>query len=106
MKVTHGHGDELILILLAYVLGAIGLALVLAFARERKPAPDGGTCGKCGYAVRGLTTFNCPECGSDLREVGITLTQRRGIISIIIVSVLVLMMLLLCAGLLMPASWQ
>jgi class 3 adenylate cyclase len=29
------------------------------------------SCGRCGYAVTGLTTFTCPECGSDLREVGI-----------------------------------
>jgi|GEM_PF-3506580 len=28
-------------------------------------------CGHCGYAVRGLDSFTCPECGSDLREVGI-----------------------------------
>ena len=28
-------------------------------------------CGKCQYPVAGLTTFTCPECGSDLRTVGI-----------------------------------
>jgi len=28
-------------------------------------------CGQCGYSVTGLTTMVCPECGSDLREVGI-----------------------------------
>ena|SRR5690242_16377075 len=28
-------------------------------------------CRACGYAVKGLPTFICPECGSDLREVGI-----------------------------------
>jgi hypothetical protein len=28
-------------------------------------------CGKCGYCVRGITSLTCPECGSDLREVGI-----------------------------------
>jgi class 3 adenylate cyclase len=28
-------------------------------------------CGKCGYIVKGLTTLTCPECGSDLRDVGI-----------------------------------
>ena len=31
----------------------------------------GAVCGQCGYSVTGLTTFTCPECGSDLREVGI-----------------------------------
>ncbi len=37
------------------------------------------SCGKCGYAVRGLASLNCPECGSDLREVGIaTPAMGRG----------------------------
>src|SRR5258706_6017168 len=39
---------------------------------SRKPAPVTETeCGKCGYRVTGLPTFQCPECGMDLREVGI-----------------------------------
>jgi hypothetical protein len=29
------------------------------------------SCRACGYAVKGLPSFICPECGSDLREVGI-----------------------------------
>lgn len=29
------------------------------------------SCGGCGYSVRGLETLNCPECGADLRMVGI-----------------------------------
>ena len=29
------------------------------------------SCRACGYAVRGLPSFTCPECGSDLRDVGI-----------------------------------
>ncbi|MEM9111381.1 MAG: hypothetical protein AAGC72_15305 [Planctomycetota bacterium] len=29
------------------------------------------SCGQCGYAVRGIETLACPECGADLREVGI-----------------------------------
>jgi len=33
-------------------------------------------CGKCGYCVHGLKSCICPECGSDLREVGIL--ARRG----------------------------
>ena len=35
-------------------------------------------CGSCGYRVRGLTSFTCPECGSDLRDVGIVQSHRRG----------------------------
>lgn len=33
-------------------------------------------CGRCGYIVTGLTTFVCPECGSDLRNVGIIRPTR------------------------------
>jgi hypothetical protein len=29
------------------------------------------TCGFCGYIVRGIEGFTCPECGRGLREVGI-----------------------------------
>ncbi|HLL89677.1 MAG TPA: zinc ribbon domain-containing protein [Tepidisphaeraceae bacterium] len=36
--------------------------------RGAGPSP---TCGRCGYAVRGLPELTCPECGSDLRRVGI-----------------------------------
>lgn len=28
-------------------------------------------CNRCGYSVRGLTQMRCPECSSDLLEVGI-----------------------------------
>jgi hypothetical protein len=35
-------------------------------------------CGKCGYCVRGITSLICPECGSDLREVGIIPPGGRG----------------------------
>ena len=40
------------------------------------PRPIEPACGKCGYAVRGLDTFICPECGSDLRQVGIITKER------------------------------
>ena len=38
----------------------------LAQARVTDPS-----CGSCGYCVRGLERLTCPECGGDLREVGI-----------------------------------
>jgi class 3 adenylate cyclase len=41
------------------------------FARRHASEADLPTCGHCGYAVTGLTTFICPECGRDLRVVGI-----------------------------------
>ncbi len=67
------------------VLGFLLLVLVLLFVLTGVPAGAGllvwrlagrsrngeQSCGKCGYSVRHLTTFNCPECGADFREVGI-----------------------------------
>jgi class 3 adenylate cyclase/predicted RNA-binding Zn-ribbon protein involved in translation (DUF1610 family) len=49
----------------------IASAVVWWRRRARAGRGDLATCGHCGYAVTGLTTFTCPECGSDLREVGI-----------------------------------
>jgi hypothetical protein len=34
-------------------------------------------CGHCGYCVRGISALTCPECGSDLREVGILAPNMR-----------------------------
>jgi hypothetical protein len=34
-------------------------------------------CGRCGYDVRKLPSHICPECGSDLRRVGLELPDRR-----------------------------
>ncbi len=52
---------------------------VMVMSRHRRKAKlDFPTCGACGYAVRGVSTFNCPECGVDLRESGIkTPTDER-----------------------------
>src|SRR5688572_15999719 len=66
------------LLVLGVMLFSAGVVLpVMAFWRRGKRSGDGdlARCGHCGYAVTGLTTFTCPECGSDLREVGIV---RRG----------------------------
>jgi hypothetical protein len=52
---------------IALLLITLGLVLVLRRRGRGKPV-----CGACGYAVAGLETLKCPECGSDLREVGIT----------------------------------
>lgn len=55
------------LIVLALAAMAAGVWLL---TRHRKQAGE-PVCGRCGYRVKGLPTFICPECGSDLREVGI-----------------------------------
>ncbi len=52
----------------------IGILLARAF-RSGKQKSD-PVCGKCGYIVRGISTLTCPECGSDLREVGIIAPKK------------------------------
>lgn len=71
---------------------ALALVLLVWLRRPRK-SPDGPACGQCGYAVYGLPTFICPECGSDLREVGIvTGGQPRPIHPVVKVIILTIVM--------------
>jgi len=55
-------------VIIAAILLTIGF---LVWQIKRRRARQPGVCAKCGYNVTGLPTFICPECGSDLREVGI-----------------------------------
>jgi hypothetical protein len=67
---------KLLLLIAGLVLGGIVFLL-----RLRPPKPDsadhGLVCGACGYSVIGLERMICPECGCDLREVGIIPPGRR-----------------------------
>lgn len=58
----------------------VGLAVLLYRALRMRKAV-GPTCGKCGYAVQGLTQLRCPECGSSFLEAGIDTDKHRGIAS-------------------------
>ncbi len=59
-----------------------------------RSSTTGPTCGRCGYSVRGATTFICPECGSDYRDCGIATPDMRrsglssGIVKIILWTIL------------------
>jgi hypothetical protein len=62
----------------------IGIPLLLFAAgvmfgywRRRSVRVTDPSCGKCRYIVHGLESFICPECGSDLREVGILAPGTR-----------------------------
>jgi hypothetical protein len=60
-------------------LGAIGVVVVvlLIYLRRRNPIQEEPICGQCGYNVTGLPSSFCPECGSDLRAVGIIAAGSR-----------------------------
>ena len=50
---------------------ALGIFVLLAMQWRRRPVNAAPVCGRCGYDVRGLPGNVCPECGSDLRVVGV-----------------------------------
>ncbi len=43
----------------------------------RRPVHRPAACNDCGYPVGGLESMTCPECGSDLRVIGIAPARRR-----------------------------
>lgn len=67
-----------ILLLLGLLLGGLITGIVLWSTSSRAGSSSEMSCGACGYAVRGLTQLNCPECGADLREAGIGRTGSPG----------------------------
>lgn len=67
----------LIIFVLIFAVLAGGVVLLWSFAL-RRPKSDLPVCGACRYAVRGASSFECPECGADLREVGIQTPGRAG----------------------------
>ena len=65
--------------LLTLAVGLSVMLVVIIVLRKRGRPIDNPACGKCGYSVQGLPTFTCPECGSDLRNVGIVTPGGSGI---------------------------
>ena len=66
-----------LLVLLAII--AVGVWVVAVARRARRARPsEGPACGACGYSVVGLTSMTCPECGGDLRSVGIVTPHAKG----------------------------
>lgn len=68
----------LFLILLVLLLGGLILGIILWAGGGRSRSGNEMSCGGCGYAVRGLEALNCPECGADLRQVGIDRGKSSG----------------------------
>ncbi len=70
--------DAIPCFLLTLTVGLIVMFVVILVLRKRGGHVGEPACGNCGYAVRGLPTFTCPECGEDLREVGIVTPGHAG----------------------------
>jgi class 3 adenylate cyclase len=71
----------ILLLIPLIVLALIAFAFALRRWKNRRAARAANepSCGRCGYLVKGLTTFTCPECGSDLRDVGIVSHAPPGV---------------------------
>ncbi len=68
----------LLALLVGIAVGAvISYVVFLAWRRGRYRKIREPVCGRCGYIVRGVAELKCPECGEDLREVGIIAPGRR-----------------------------
>ena len=77
----------------------VGIVLIVVGWFCGKDIEGGGTCGACGYQVRGLSGLRCPECGSDLREVGIkNKKEKNGLLIKIGIAFLVVPLGLLVLG--------
>jgi hypothetical protein len=62
----------LILVIVFAAFLILGLIVVYLATGKGKRVTE-PSCGNCGYATRGISTLNCPECGADLKEVGIVM---------------------------------
>lgn len=91
---------------LAFQAGCVVGLILLWWRVFRKPSDGPGECGACGYAVRGISTFTCPECGNDLREVGIESSARRGAVRLFTFFTLWTVLLILPAVTLSHLAWK
>ncbi|MEM9345342.1 MAG: hypothetical protein AAGB26_01870 [Planctomycetota bacterium] len=66
-----------LLFILLLVIGLVSGILLWTTGGARSKHNE-MSCGACDYAVRGLETVFCPECGADLREVGISPRASSG----------------------------
>ena len=86
------------LLIIALVLGALILGIVLWITGGPKGNGE-MSCGACGYAVRGLEALNCPECGADLRTVGINRPKGgAGRTAGIVITIVTSLLILTCLG--------
>ncbi len=73
-RVSVDQVEILLFIICGGVLGAV--ISIVVFALMSRASRGRGACGRCRYDVEQVRDLTCPECGSDLRKVGITHGRR------------------------------
>jgi rubredoxin len=99
--------------LLGFMLAGLGVVTVFrwVFVGSRPDAPK-GACAGCGYDLGGSESWRCPECGQDVRDVGVigrraAPTRERALVSGVFgVSLLWIFGVLLFAVLGVPAPLE
>jgi hypothetical protein len=87
------------LLIVVLVLGALIVGITLWATGGSSKGTGEMSCGGCGYAVRGLEALNCPECGADLRMVGINRPKSGAARNVgIALTIGTLLLLLTCFG--------
>jgi len=56
---------------LLLIVAVLASKLFLKRRVSEAAAESEPTCGNCGYVVKGLPSYTCPECGGNLGEVGV-----------------------------------
>ncbi len=64
------------ILVIACTLVAATIAVLMIRRGHRRTTDGPPLCGRCRYEVTGLPTASCPECGSDLDEVGVIRDRR------------------------------
>lgn len=95
-----GWPEIFVLVFMLLLPAALIVGIVLIATGGRKGAAGEMACAGCGYSVRGLEQLHCPECGADLRAVGITSggSAGRRTLGIVLVAISALL-LVSCCGL-------
>ena len=80
-------------LLIVVLISAVAYHVATLALRRHEP-----TCGKCGYSARGLSIPECPECGADLREVGIDMYRQPRAPLVIATTVFVVLVGIIVVG--------
>lgn len=99
---------------MAFIVLSLGIAAAVAVGllagawragHAAGPVAGFGECGRCGYSARGIAALCCPECGADLRRVGIVPAETVAVAPPVRATAAVAVFILLSSGGLWLMLW-